>query len=83
VQLAVDFSSAGKITGGLKDLKIAPGNTLAGQTVMQVLALANQVLGGNTAALPAGVSLSMLNDVMTRINENFDNGTTNNGFLVP
>ena len=61
----------------------APGNTLAGQTVMQVLALANQVLGGNTAALPAGVSLSMLNDVMTRINENFDNGTTNNGFLVP
>ena len=42
-----------------------------------------EVLGGNTAALPAGVSLSMLNDVMTRINENFDNGTTNNGFLVP
>ena len=83
VQLAVDFSAAGKITSGLSALKIAPGNPLAGQTVAQVLALANKVLGGNTAALPAGVSISTLNDVMTRINENFDNGTTNNGYLVP
>ena len=83
VRLAVDFSNAGAIAHGLGDLKIAPGRTLAGQTVLQVLATANRVLGGDLAALPPGMSISALNDVMTRINENFDNGTTNNGFLVP
>lgn len=83
VQLAVNFSNAGVITPGLASLKVASGQPLAGQTVSQVLAIANRVLGGDLTALPSGMSISALNDVMTRINENFDNGTTNNGFLVP
>ncbi len=83
LRLAVDFSASGKTTAGLGALKVAPGNALAGQTVLQVLAIANQVLGGNTGALPSGMSTSGLNDVITRINENFDNGTTNKGYLVP
>jgi hypothetical protein len=82
-QLAVNFSNAGVITPGLASLKVASGHPLAGQTVSQVLAIANRVLGGDLAALPPGMSISALNNVMTRINENFDNGTTNNGFLVP
>jgi hypothetical protein len=83
VQLAVDFSTRGIITPGLASLKVAPGNPLAGQTVAQVLAIANRVLGGDPAAVPPGMSIAGLNQVVTRINENFDNGTTNNGFLVP
>lgn len=83
VQLAVDFSNRGVTAPGLAGLHIAPGQTLAGYTVQEALTLANRVLGGDTSALPAGVNVSALSDVMTRINENFDNGTTNNGFLVP
>jgi len=82
VRLSVDFSNAGIITGGLGALKISTG-PLMGYTLTQALALANQVLAGNTSALPSGMSVSRLNDQMTRINENYDNGTTNNGFLVP
>lgn len=83
VQLAVNFSNAGVITPGLASLKVASGHPLAGQTVSQVLAIANRVLGGDLSVLPPGMSISALNDAMARINENFDNGTTNNGFLVP
>lgn len=79
--LSVDFSERGVTAPGLKHLRIATGHTLLGRTVEEALALANQALGGG--GLPPGVSFSALNDVMTRINENFDNGTTNNGFLVP
>lgn len=81
VKLSVGFSAAGITAPGLGSLKVAAGHPLAGQTVNQVLALAEQALGGG--GLASGVSFSALNDVMTRINENFDNGTTNNGFLVP
>jgi hypothetical protein len=83
LKLSVDFSNAGIITGGLAAVRIATGNLLAGSTVAQVLALANQVIAGNLSALPSGVSVSTLNDVVSRINQNYDNGTTNNGFLVP
>lgn len=83
VQLAVNFSNAGVITPGLASLKVASGHPLAGQTVSQVLAIANRVLGGDLSVLPPGMSIAALNDAMARINENFDNGTTNNGFLVP
>lgn len=80
-KLSVSFSAAGITTPGLGSLKVAAGYPLAGETVSQVLALAEKALGGG--GLPSGVSFSVLNDVVTRINENFDNGTTNNGFLVP
>jgi hypothetical protein len=38
-------------------------------------------LVGNTSAVPAGVSLSDLNNVVDSINNNFDGGAQNSGFL--
>jgi hypothetical protein len=58
------------------------GEPFTGMTVQQLFTLANEVLGGNTSNLPAGKSISDLNDVITEINENFDDGTHNNGNLV-
>jgi uncharacterized repeat protein (TIGR01451 family) len=80
LRLSVDFSAAGIKKTGLGNLKVVSG-PLAGATVNQVLTLANSVLGGNTGALPTGLSLSGLNDILNAINNNFDNGTTNNGYL--
>jgi hypothetical protein len=39
------------------------------------------VLGGNTSLLPAGLTISGLNDIVDAINNNFDG--TNKGFLLP
>jgi hypothetical protein len=61
----------------LGDLVIASG-TFAGMTVKQVLAEANNVLGGCSSKYTA----SQLNDIITSINENFDNGTVNKGVLT-
>jgi hypothetical protein len=80
LKLNVDFSAAGVTTPGLGSLKIASG-PLTGQTVSQVLALAMAVLGGNTSLLPAGLTISGLNDIVDAINNNFDG--TNKGFLLP
>ena len=82
LQLNVDFSNAGVTLTGLGALHVLKG-PLAGYTVDQVLALANEVLGGNVAALPAGMSISDLNDVEDNINGNYDDGTTDNGYLGP
>jgi hypothetical protein len=78
LQLSVDFSTKGMTPAGLGGLKVVSG-PLAGQTVTQVLALANSVLAGG--ALPSGMSISDLNNVVDAINNNFDGGTTNNGYL--
>jgi hypothetical protein len=80
LRLSVDFSNAGITRAGLANLKLVSGE-LAGYTVAQVLSLANTVIGGNTGALPSGLSKSELNSIVDKINNNFDNGTTNNGFL--
>jgi hypothetical protein len=80
LQLSVDFSAMGITHTGLAALTVTSG-AMKGYTVAQVLAIANSVIGGNSAALPSGVSLSTLNSVVTSINTNFDNGTTNNGYL--
>lgn len=48
-----------------------PYGPFAGWTVDEVFALANDVLGGDVDALPPGYDVSMLNDVITAINENF------------
>ncbi len=80
LKLNVDFSTAGVLRGGLAALKVTSG-PLAGRTVAQVLTLGNTVLGGG--ALPAGLTLSALNDTVTRINENFNDGTQDLGYLVP
>jgi hypothetical protein len=78
LQLNVGFSNKGITPAGLANLKVVSG-PLAGQTVTQVLALANSVLGG--AALPSGISTSDLNNAVNAINNNFDSGTTNQGYL--
>ncbi len=79
LKMNVDFSTAGLTRSGFGALVVVSGD-LAGDTVNQVLALANTVLGGGS--LPAGLSLSELNEVVTRINENFNGGTQNNGYLA-
>ncbi|WP_121352251.1 hypothetical protein [Flavisolibacter nicotianae] len=48
-----------------------------GKSVQEIFALAQKVLGGTSTAY----SPSQMNDVVTAINENFDNGSVNNGFL--
>ena len=80
LRLGVDFSKAGITRAGLADLHLASGR-LAGYTVAQVLSLANTVLGGNIGALPSGLTVSGLNGIVDAINNNFDNGTTNNHYL--
>jgi hypothetical protein len=51
--------------------------TFAGLTVAQFLAIANDVLGGcNTTYTPSDV-----NDVADDINNNYDGGTVDQGFL--
>ena len=42
-----------------------------------------QVIGGNTGALPGNVTLSLLNDIVTNINEDFDTGKIDRGFVLP
>ncbi len=80
LKLNVDFSNAGILKPGLAALKL---NTtkLAGSTVLQVLDLANRVLGGET--LPSGLSYADLNTAVKTINENYDQGTTDKGKLNP
>ena len=80
LQLNVDFSNKGITALGLANLQVAYG-PLKGQTVSQVLTMANAVLGGSSSVLPYGVSISDLNGVVDSINNNFDSGNTNNGFL--
>jgi len=65
------FSAAGIFHSGLANLIVQSGK-MRGQTVGQVLSTANLVLGGQTSALPAGMTISDLNDVVDAINNNFD-----------
>jgi hypothetical protein len=55
----------------------------AGWSVDSIFALANTVLGGNTGALPAGTSVSDLNDAVNMINNDFVNGASGLGWLCP
>jgi protocatechuate 3,4-dioxygenase beta subunit len=78
MRLSIDFSAAGITRSGLGSLRIQSG-AFAGLTVTQFSAIANAVLGGGS--LPSGKTIADINATATAINENFDNGTTNNGFL--
>jgi hypothetical protein len=61
----------------LAHLKVAdPGSPFYGWTVAAVLAEANAVLGGGGSHTPA-----QLNECCTEINENFDGGNVDGGFL--
>ncbi|MBX7052100.1 MAG: T9SS type A sorting domain-containing protein [Flavobacteriales bacterium] len=79
VTLALGFDAYdpnfGGSTGFLGNQTIASG-TFAGMTISQVVAIANQVIGGCSNAY----TYSSLNEVLTGINENFDGGS-NHGFV--
>ena len=83
LQLSYDFSNAGKTPFGLATRCVASG-PLAGKTVQYVLDLANKVLGGNVGLLAANglSSISQLNDIVTRINENYDGGKLDKHYLT-
>ena len=77
--LNVAYSNAGKLgtnTGKLGDLVIV-GGTFAGKTVSQFLAVANSALGGAST----GYAISDINTAATALNENFDNGTVDKGYV--
>lgn len=80
LRLNIDFSNAGIHRTGLGSKRVKSGK-LAGYTVNQVMTLANTVLGGTTSALPAGVSINDLSTVCDNINNNYDNGTQDRGYL--
>ncbi|MBI2529429.1 MAG: DUF11 domain-containing protein [Candidatus Rokubacteria bacterium] len=78
LRLNVDFSAAGLTTMGFATLTVVEGE-LAGMTVNDVLALGNSVLGGG--AVPPGLKLSELTQVIRLINSNFDGGAHDNDYL--
>ncbi len=74
LELNVDFSNAGffpypGLLGGL--VLSNTGTSLDGQTVSDILAIANQALGGG--ALPTDYTISGLNDLVSLLNQGFDN----------
>lgn len=80
LQLSVDFSDKGITTAFLGQQRVRYG-ALAGKTVREVLDLANQVLGGNLAVLPSGVTFSKLVQTVSKIIENYDGGREDHGYL--
>lgn len=80
LRLAVDYSAAGKSKAGLGELVMLSG-PFAGSTVNQILAVANAVIGGQSSALPSGMSISTLSGILESLNMNYHEGTVNNGLL--
>lgn len=70
------FEGFGASSTNLNSLYVASG-TFAGWTVGEVLAEANKAIGGCSQ-----YSITELYDVVSSINENFAEGTTDNGFLT-
>jgi hypothetical protein len=84
LKINVDFASSGLLGTNLSYLRVVDGR-LAGWTVQDVLAFGNQALGGggltkNSVTL---TSFDELEDIITNINENFDGGTVDSGFVLP
>ena len=75
LRVNVDFNDAGIIDGILGSISglllQGTGGSLDGQTVAAILAAAEQALGGG--ALPAGYTLSSLNNLVDELNNAFDN----------
>ena len=75
LQLNVDFNAAGIIDGAdgsIGDLHLCnTGTSLDGKTISEILAAANEALGGGS--LPTGYTYATLNDLVTNLNEAFDN----------
>ena len=66
---------------GIAHLLIANGE-FEGWTVDQVIAFANEYIGGNTDLLGDSLDASDLTDVLTNINENFDDCEDSQGDLI-
>ncbi len=80
LKLNVAYDAAGKIGANSTDLgalAIATG-PFTGMSVNAFLSLAEQAIGGGSLS---GYTFSQFNDAATSINENFDNGTVDKGFL--
>jgi hypothetical protein len=75
LRLNVAFSNAGVTQPGIA-LKTIQSGPYTGQSVGQFLLAAEAALGG-----ASGYNLTAINDTATKINESFDNGTTNTGFI--
>ena len=78
LQLNVDYSAAGKLphncNGGLGELKLcnySPAPALNNMLVKDILAQANIKLGGGSP--DPNLSFSQYNDIVTALNEEFDN----------
>ena len=82
LQLNVDFSNHGLLATGFADLRLAPGQPLAGSSVAQVLAKGHAVLGGDATALPPGLTHAALATLLDKINKNFENGSKDLALLV-
>ncbi|MEW5841947.1 MAG: choice-of-anchor A family protein, partial [Bacteroidota bacterium] len=81
LKLNVAFSAAGVLgsnTTKLGDLVIASG-PFYGKTVSQLLAIAEIAIGGGSLN---GYTFSQFNDAATAVNENFDNGKVDKGYLT-
>ncbi|MBX7052937.1 MAG: hypothetical protein K1X54_12935, partial [Flavobacteriales bacterium] len=71
--------SFGESSSALGSMVFASGD-FQGMTIAQVISLANEVIGGCSSAY----SYSQLNQALTTINENYDNGNMDQGdFLCP
>jgi len=80
LRLNIDFSNAGITEAGFANRVVTSG-PLQGYTVAQVMTLANQVLSGQWWDLPWGMQVSDLDNVVSTINSNYENGAINNGYL--
>ncbi len=76
LKINVKFSEEGVTatsSGPMGGLKIAnTGTSMDGKTIAEVLAIAETVLGGS--GLPSDYTLPGLNELVTKLNEGFDNG---------
>ncbi len=77
MRLSLDFSAAGITRIGLAALTVQSG-PFKGMTAGRLYEIANKALGGGGTGI---YTIAQINDAATAFNENFDNGTTNNGFL--
>lgn len=82
LHLNVDYSNAALTKPGLGALHLKTGE-LMGWTVAQVLAVGEETLGGDRSNLPANVTLTELKDIVKKINENYEKGTNDRGYLIP
>jgi hypothetical protein len=83
LKLSLDYDAAGllhNVSGFSLGSHVVQSGPFKGQSVAQVEAAAELVLAGG--ALPAGVTLSSLTDVLSALTANYDDCTSNGGLLA-